>query len=80
MFFVQMRLLRENDANFERRYSLLDSLATLKMPLLLVETCRADDDRDRDDSPLLELFNTVFEITLCVRVIACQSVLLLCEC
>jgi hypothetical protein len=68
LFFQQLRLLSENDENFPKRFALLESLATLKMPLLLVELCGASDDTDRDDSPLLSLFDTILGVQLYGRV------------
>ena len=64
LFCLQLRMLRENDDCFQKRYALLETLATLKMPVLLVELCRASDSADRDDAPLIELFNTAFEVTM----------------
>ncbi len=66
LFFIQLRLLRDNDENFQKRFTLLETLATLKMPLLLVEICRAEDSRDHDDAPLIDMFNTLLEIALYV--------------
>ena len=63
LFAQQLALLGESDSNFERRFLVLESLATLKTPLLLVELLRAEDPADRDDSLLIKLFEALLSAT-----------------
>lgn len=64
LFIQQLRMLHESDTNFPRRFALLESLATLKMAVPLVDVCRADGDYERDDSLLMDLLSAVLEAGL----------------